>query len=90
MFNSPNLITENDIVSWTIYLLYTNNNYFDLLLIIRDKEKIDFKKFNRSEYTKRIHSFKEEQRKIEIFNELLYLFSLKIFKRLYENLKEGM
>ena len=40
----PYLIAENNTLTHTIYLLLTNNNHFDLLLIRGDSYKIDFKK----------------------------------------------
>ena len=42
--STPYLIAENNTFTHTIYLLLTNNNIFDLLLIRGDSEKIDFKK----------------------------------------------
>ena len=41
---TPYLIDENNTFTHTIYLLLTNNNHFNLLLIRGDSEKIDFKK----------------------------------------------
>ena len=41
---TPYLIAENSTFTHTIYLLLTNNNHFDLLLIRGDSDKIDFKK----------------------------------------------
>ena len=38
-------MAENNTFIHTIYLLLTNNNNFDLLLIREDSEKIDFKNF---------------------------------------------
>ena len=40
----PYFIAENNTFTHTIYLLLTNNNHFDLLLIRGDSDKIDFKK----------------------------------------------
>ena len=48
----PYLIFENNTFTHTIYLLLTNNNHFDLLLIRGDFEKIDLKRFNKREYKK--------------------------------------
>ena len=46
------LIAKNDTFSNLIYLylLLTNNNYFDLLLIRIDLKKIDIIKFNKKDY----------------------------------------
>ena len=43
----PYPITENNSFSYIIYLLLTNNNHFDLLLIRGVSKKIDFKRFNK-------------------------------------------
>ena len=40
----PYLIAENNTFTYAIYLLLTNNNHFDMLLIRGDLDKIDFKK----------------------------------------------
>ena len=40
----PYLIAEKNTFTHTIYLLLTNNNHFDLLLIRGDSDKIEFKK----------------------------------------------
>ena len=42
--STPYFIAENNSFTHTIYLLLTNNNHFDLLLIRGDSEKTDLNK----------------------------------------------
>ena len=78
----PYLIAENNTFTHTIYLLLTNNNHFDLLLIRGDSEKIDLKKINKREYKKKKTAvLKRNDKNRDIQREITTIYSIRLTRQ---------
>ena len=85
----PYLIAENNTFTHIIYLLLTNNNHFDLLLIRGDSEKIDLKKINKREYKKKKTAvLKRNDKNRDIQREIATIYSSKTYKAIKYYLEE--